>query len=108
MRTEGHMREPQAPRRHITNRNLLMLLVAAAFLVVPGQAAVADPAGTSHCPAPESGFISWDTSTEPYQVDNAVDLNGNGVVCAKPLGDKTFVLDGVTYQIYNFIDDVLR
>jgi hypothetical protein len=88
-------------------RNLLVVLAMAASLI-PGQAAIAVPSGTSHCPAPESGFISWDTSTEPYQVDNAVDRNGNGVVCAKPLANKTFVLDGVTYQIYNFIDDVLR
>jgi hypothetical protein len=89
-------------------RNLVVFLLAALSLLVPAQAAIAVPSGTSHCPAPQSGYISWDTSTEPYQVDNAVDLNGNGVVCAKPLADKTFVLDGVTYQIYNFIDDVLR
>ncbi len=88
------------------NRHFLVVLAAAAALV-PIQRAVADPAGTSHCPAPKSGYISWDTSTEPYQVDNAVDRNGNGVACAKPT-NKTFVEDGVTYVIFNFIDDVLR
>ncbi len=51
--------------------------------------------------------ISWDTSIEPYQADNRVDLNGNGVVCAKP-SNKTFTDDGVTYIISNFIDHVLR
>ena len=57
--------------------------------------------------APVSGYIFFDTSTEPYQADNRVDLNGNGVVCAKP-SNKTFTKDGVTYTLYNFIDDVLR
>jgi hypothetical protein len=87
-------------------KSILALAVAAAALFV-GPAASAAPTGTSSCPAPASGYISWDTSTEPYQADNRVDLNGNGVVCAKP-SNKTFIEDGVTYTIYNFIDDVLR
>ena len=78
---------------------------AAAFFVVP--AASAAPTGMSSCPAPVSGYVSWATSTEPYGADNRVDLNGNGVVCAKP-SNKTFTEDGETYTIYNFIDDVLR
>lgn len=90
------------------NKKLLVVLAASALLV-PGHAAVATPVGTSHCPATESGYISWDTSTEPYQVDNIVDKNGNGVACAKPSPTgQTFVEDGVTYPVYNFIDDVLR
>ena len=90
------------------SRRILMALVAAAALL-PGSSAFAAPTG-GHCPPPRSGFITWDTSTEPYQADNKVDLmgNGNGVVCAKPVDNQTFVLDGVTYQIYNFIDDVVR
>ena len=83
-----------------------MLAIAAAPLLVT-SAANAAPTGSSHCPVPTSGYISWDTSTEPYEVDNRVDLDGNGVVCAWP-SDKTFTEGGVTYTIYNFIDDVLR
>jgi hypothetical protein len=87
-------------------KSILALAVAAAALFV-APAANAAPTGTSSCPAPASGYISWDTSTQPYEVDNAVDRNGNGMVCAKPT-NKTFTEDGVTYTIYNFIDDVLR
>jgi hypothetical protein len=86
--------------------SIAALAVAAATVVV-SPAATAAPTGTSHCPAYVSGYIVWDTSAEPYQVDNRVDRNGNGMVCAKP-SDKTFTQDGVTYTIYNFIDDVLR
>jgi hypothetical protein len=86
--------------------SILALAVAAAPLVV-SSAAIAAPTGTSHCPVAASGFISWDTSTQPYEADNRVDLNGNGVVCAKATA-KTFTEEGVTYTIYNFIDDVLR
>jgi hypothetical protein len=82
------------------------LAVAAAPLVF-SPAAFAAPAASSHCPGGASGFISWDTSSEPYQADNHVDRNGNGLVCARPT-DKTFTEDGVTFTIYNFIDDVLR
>jgi hypothetical protein len=88
-------------------RKIIVALAVAAAPLVMSPAAIAAPTGTSHCPAPVSGYISWDTSTEPYQADNRVDLNGNGVVCAKP-SSKTFTEDGVTYTIYNFIDDVLR
>jgi hypothetical protein len=87
--------------------SIAALAVAAAASLLIGPTALAAPTGTSHCPPPGSGYISWDTSTQPYQADNRVDLNGNGVVCAKP-GNKTFVEDGTTYTIYNFIDDVLR
>lgn len=53
------------------------------------------------------GYEIWDVSTEPYQVDNEVDENGNGQVCALPL-DETFEDDnGETHQIYDFIDDVI-
>ena len=87
-------------------RKLLATVIAAVWLA-PVSAASAAPTGTSHCPAPVSGYISWDTSAEPYQVDNAVDHNGNGTVCAKPT-KYTFEEGGTTYVIYNFIDDVLR
>jgi uncharacterized protein YqkB len=87
-------------------RSTVALAVDAGALVV-GPAASAAPTGTSSCPAAVSGYITWDSSAEPYQADNRVDLNGNGVVCAKP-SNKTFTEDGMTYTIYNFIDDVLR
>jgi|tagenome__1003787_1003787.scaffolds.fasta_scaffold15938881_1 hypothetical protein len=86
--------------------SIVALAIAAAPLFVSSPA-IAAPTGTSHCPVPASGYISWDTTTQPYEADNRVDLNGNGVVCAKP-SNKTFTEDGVTYTIYNFIDDVLR
>jgi len=84
-----------------------LLILAAATPLVVSAAAVATQSGTSQCPGGASGFISWNISAEPYQADNRVDNNGNGLVCAKPT-KKTFVEDGVTYTIYNFIDDVLR
>jgi hypothetical protein len=86
---------------------ITMFAAAAATTLLISPTALAAPTGTSHCPPSGSGYISWDTSTQPYQADNRVDLNGNGIVCAKP-GNKTFVEDGTTYTIYNFIDDVLR
>jgi hypothetical protein len=87
-------------------RTIVALAVAAAPLVVT-PVAVASPTGSSHCPPAVSGYISWPTNTEPYQADNRVDLNGNGIVCARPT-DKTFTENGTIYTIYNFIDDVLR
>ena len=53
-------------------------------------------------------FTSWPVSTQPYQVDNQVDAegNGDGLVCVKPLDSKTFQVGGQTFQIYNFIDNV--
>lgn len=90
-------------------KRALLVIFGTAAMILPGNVAVATPVGTSHCPAPESSFISWDTSTEPYRVDNLVDKNGNGVACAKafPNGE-TFVLDGVTYTLYQFRDDIIR
>ncbi len=87
-------------------RKALVLLAAAASIAVSSTATAA-PTGSSNCPAPNSGFVSWPTSTEPYGVDNLVDRNGNGIACAKPTDD-TFVEDGVTYVIYNFIDDSIH
>jgi len=84
-----------------------LLILAAATPLVVSAAAVATQSGTSQCPGGASGFISWNISAEPYQMDNRADKNGNGLVCAQPT-KKTFIEDGVTYTIYNFIDDVLR
>jgi hypothetical protein len=65
------------------------------------------PAAPAHRGCPPS-FTFWDVSTQPYQVDNQVDAegNGDGLVCAKPLDAKTFQVGGQTYQIYSFIDNV--
>jgi hypothetical protein len=88
------------------HRIAIFVVTSAAALMVVSTASAA-PSGGSFCPADQSGFISWDTSTEPYRVDNAVDRNGNGIACARPTG-KSFVEGGVTYPSYNFIDDELR
>jgi hypothetical protein len=87
---------------------VLCLAVVAGALVAANTVA-ATPAG-GNCPTSTSGFIVWDISAEPYHVDNAVDGNGNGngQVCAKPVDSQTFVSGGQTYQVYNFIDDVIR
>jgi hypothetical protein len=94
-------------KAHIMHKTSIAALAVAAAPLLVSPAALAAPTGTSHCPSGASGYLSWATSTEPYQADNRVDLNGNGVVCARPT-NKTFTEDGVTYTIYNFIDDVLR
>ena len=59
-----------------------------------------------HCPPPNSGYIIWDVTAEPYQADNRVDEqgNGNGTVCAKP-GKTVIDENGNPFQIYNSIDD---
>jgi hypothetical protein len=77
--------------------------------LVAANTVVATPVG-GNCPPSESGFIVWDVSTEPYQQDNRVDVNGNGngQVCAIPVDHQTFVFGGQTYQIYNFHEDVIR
>ncbi len=74
------------------------------MMAAPGVASARSAGG--HCPPPQSGYVVWDVSTEPYQADNNVDEQGNknGFACAKP-SSKTFELDGVVYVIYNFIDD---
>jgi hypothetical protein len=81
-------------------------LALVGVLVASGNSG-ATPTGGS-CPVSTSGFVVWDVNTEPYQVDNAVDANGDGIVCAKPVDSLTFVSGGQTYQVYNFIDDVIR
>jgi hypothetical protein len=117
-RCDGHAGETQGEQQasppikgrhgnHMKHATRIAALAAAAAPVLAGSAAVAAPAGTSHCPPDVSGYISWEVTTQPYQADNRVDRNGNGLVCARPT-NKTFEKDGVTYTLYNFIDDVLR
>jgi hypothetical protein len=85
---------------------LCMILIGGALGT---GSAGADPVG-GNCPNETSGFVVWDVDTQPYQVDNAVDANGNGdgIVCAKPVDSLTFVFEGQTFQVYNFIEDVIR
>jgi hypothetical protein len=89
-------------------RLFCLILILIGLLVATGSS-VATTAG-GNCPDATSGFVVWDVNTEPYQVDNAVDVNGNGdgIVCAKPVDSLTFVVGGNTYQVYNFIEDVIR
>jgi hypothetical protein len=79
-------------------------IAVAGLLGVPGAAWAGSAGG--HCPPPQSGYLVWDVTTEPYQADNNVDEQGNnnGVACARPT-TKTVEIDGVVYRIYNFIDD---
>ena len=88
-------------------RTIAVFLVAAGLSITVASVAAASPPATHvGCPPPASGFLVWDVSTEPYQVDNQVDAAGNrnGSVCAKPIDDQTF---GDGFQIYVFMDDVI-
>jgi hypothetical protein len=87
----------------------VLCLAAVVGALATANTIAATPIG-GNCPTSESGFIVWDVSTQPYQVDNAVDVNGNdnGQVCAKRVDSLTFVSGGQTYPVYNFIDDVIR
>src|SRR3954451_21141789 len=60
--------------------------LAATGALAAGATAQA-PTAPSHRGCPPS-FTSWDVSTQPYQVDNQVDAEGNGdrFVCAQAAG----------------------
>jgi hypothetical protein len=87
-------------------RNLDVAAAITAAVVISWAMLVATPASATGgaCPRSVSGFASWDVATQPYQADNATDLNGDGWVCARPTSD-TFTQDGQTYTVYLFIDD---
>lgn len=80
-------------------------LAATAGLLLLATPAQAQSPGDA-CPPGNSGFILWDVSTEPYQVDNLVDEHGNGDgwVCAQPWKVVTDE-NGNPFQLYNFIDN---
>jgi hypothetical protein len=86
-------------------RAIAICLATAGLSLLAASTAAATPPHVG-CPTAASGYGAWPVSTEPYQADNSVDLNGNGWVCARPVDDQTFTVGGVTYQVYNFIDDV--
>jgi hypothetical protein len=83
------------------------LYIGTAALIALGSTVPAHASDATYvCPPEQSGFITWDVSTQPYQFDNAVDEkgNGDGLVCAKPGG--VYILnDGTPFQLYNFIDN---
>jgi hypothetical protein len=83
-------------------------LVASA-LAVGGQLLAVPPAlaGGGACPASPSRFRSWDVATQPYQADNASDVNGDGWGCARPTKN-TFAENGQTFTVYLFVDDNVR
>jgi hypothetical protein len=87
-------------------RKLDVAAAITAAVVISGTILMAIPASATGgaCPPSGSGFASWDVATQPYQADNATDLNGDGWVCARPTSD-TFTQDGQTYTVYLFVDD---
>lgn len=83
-------------------RKLLVPTLLAAASLIPSSMPASARGGA--CPPTASGFSAWDVATEPYQVDDAADANGNGLVCSRPT-PLTFTEEGQTYPVYVFIDD---
>jgi hypothetical protein len=46
-------------------------------------------------------------NSEPYQADNASDVNSDGYVCARPTKG-SFEQGGQTYTVFLFVDDNVR
>jgi len=84
----------------------LATVAAAAGLCGLASPSHASPDSSDACPPGNRGFVLWDVSTEPYGVDNAVDVKGNndGWACARPIYIVTDE-NGDPFQIYNFIDN---
>jgi hypothetical protein len=89
---------------------MIRRVVISLALIVPAllsaSSAEASPPKVG-CPPAASGFFAWNVNTQPYQADNAVDVNGDTWVCAKAIDGQTFTEGGQAYQIYNFVDDVI-
>ena len=85
-------------------RSTFTFAVTAALVLPAGPALAAPPSG-SWC---ATGWERWDVSAEPHQMDDRVDEagNGNGIVCARALGEGWSKKFGVPDTIYNFDDDV--
>jgi hypothetical protein len=87
-------------------KRIALSLIAGGILTagLAEQASATSP--NSGCP---SAYQVWYVGSmdPPYHADARVDAkgNGDGIVCAKPLNDKTFQYNGQTYPIYNFIDN---
>ena len=96
-------------------RSWTVAAVAVAAAILP--AAPAQAAGVTGCPPAYEVMSVAPLQALGYQVPAAVDSptsgirsfghagNGNGSVCALPLGNQTW---GDGLQIYNFLDDTLR
>lgn len=97
--------EPSDGRENGMRRSIASFVLVGLWLL-PTAIAEATPPHVG-CPPAASGYQPWGVSTEPYQADDLVDTNGDGWVCARPIGDQTFELEGQTYPLYNFIDDVV-
>jgi hypothetical protein len=88
-----------------------MKRLAVSFVL--GGALIAGFAANASASDPNSGcppaYQVWvvGSMTPPYHADSLVDQKGNndGIVCVRPLNDKTFQYNGQTYQVYNFIDN---
>lgn len=86
-----------------------MSRIAASFIV--GGALIAGFAADASASDPHTGCPSsyqvWvvGSMTPPYHADSLADKNGDNIVCARPVNDKTFQYNGQTYQVYNFIDN---
>lgn len=87
-------------------RTMLITTAATAALLLPGATPVLAATPTGGCAA---GFLHWTATTEPYQVDDAVDEagNGDGYVCARALGEGHAKQFGVDATIYMFTDNTL-
>lgn len=81
----------------------------AASIALALPVALAPPASAQggSCPSPASGFRLWDVNNEPYQADNASDVNSDGYVCARPT-KASFEQGGQTYTVFLFVDDNVR
>jgi hypothetical protein len=101
------------PRALLTTATLAAATTASAVIL----AAPAQAGGAARCPTGYQLVSVAELTDLGYQVPSLVDDptsgvrsfgqpgNGNGWVCAVPLGNQTF---GGDLQIYNFLDDTLR
>jgi hypothetical protein len=86
-----------------------------ALSLIAGAALTAGYAGQASATSPNTGcppsYQVWYVGSmkPPYHADSYVDQkgNGDGIVCAKQIDDKTFQYNGHTYPLYNFIDNTV-
>jgi hypothetical protein len=83
-------------------RTAVSLLAAGALIAGAAGQATATPAHDS-CPLSYQVWIVG-SQTPPYHADSLADKDHDGIVCAKPT-DKTFLYNGQSYTVYNFIDN---
>ena len=66
-------------------KRTLVTAAVTGLMVLGGSPAMAAPPADG-CPR---GYQLWDVTTEPYQADDNADENGDGLVCARRLGEGT-------------------